>query len=83
MEYQIGDKVRIREDLVPFYAYGGISVFPEMLSASGKVITIRGCRGWGDYEMSNGYFYSPEMFDQNYKPESENYMKTSEFRAEL
>ncbi len=81
MEYQIGDKVRIREDLKAFCVYGGAIAFPGMLSASEKVITICGYTRQGDYEMSNGYCYPSEMLDQNRKEDK--YMKTSKFKAEL
>ena len=86
MEYQIGDKVRIREDLKAFKTYNGTCAVVGMLKYGGEIAVITKQRSINQYHLGidgGEYFWTPKMFDQNYKPESENYMKTSEFKNEL
>lgn len=86
MEYQIGDKVRIREDLKAFKTYNGTCAVVGMLKYGGEIAVITKQRSINQYDLGikgGGYLWTSEMFDQNYKPESEKYMKTSEFKAEL
>lgn len=86
MEYQIGDKVRIREDLKMYETYNEIRASEGMLKYGGEIAVITKQRSTNQYVLGvdrGEYFWTPEMFDRNYKPESENYMKTSEFKAEL
>ena len=40
MKYKVGDKVRIREDLITEERYGGLTFVPSMEQYKGKVVTI-------------------------------------------
>ncbi|WP_373758275.1 hypothetical protein [Jeotgalibaca porci] len=85
-EYKVGDKVRIREDLTMYETYNGICAGEGMLKYGGEIAVITKQYSIDRYDLDidgGGHFWTPEMFDQNYKPESEKYMKTSEFKAEL
>lgn len=84
MKYEVGDKVRIREDLTAFKTYNGTSVVVGMLKYSGKIATITDCFPDGSYVLdidSDNWSWTSEMFDQNWKEDK--YMKTSEFKDEL
>ena len=56
MTYQVGDKVKVREDLVDFEVYGGLDwLAPGMTSLSGKILTITDLD-----EYCDGYVYDFE-----------------------
>jgi hypothetical protein len=58
---EIGDKVKIREDLKVGVKYGGIYVYPEML---GKIGEIEGVdKTDNTFLLKNGYWYSEEMLE--------------------
>lgn len=40
MKYKVGDKVRVRSDLIKYENYNGASVTTEMYAFKGKVVTI-------------------------------------------
>ena len=84
MNYEVGDKVRIREDLKAFITYNGTYATVGMLKYSGKIATITARFPDGSYVLdidSDYWYWAPEMFDQNWKEDK--YMKISEFKAEL
>jgi len=43
MKYKVGDKVKIREDLIENKMYGNDTFVPEMVPWRGKVVTIECC----------------------------------------
>lgn len=66
MRYKVGDKVRIREDLVTGGNYGGSIAVDDITDMGGSVVTIeRVDKVLGYYieEDPNGYFWTDEMFE--------------------
>ena len=65
MKYKVGDKVRVRKDLVVNSYYGGADFVEEMKSFIGKVVTISKVIG-NDYKIleDNGdYVWTKEIFE--------------------
>ena len=72
MKYKVGDKVRIREDLVMGGIYGGSVAVDDMVDMCGNVVTIeniitigRDDEALGYYikEDPNSYLWTDEMFE--------------------
>lgn len=63
MKYKVGDKVKIREDLIIGKYYGGESFVPEMAKFRGKIVTIRDidCGEYTIEEHKFGWHWSDEM----------------------
>ena len=65
MKYKVGDKVRIREDLVMGENYGGSVVVDDMTDMGGSVVTIERVGYFGYYieEDTDEYCWTDEMFE--------------------
>lgn len=65
MKYKVGDKVRIREDLVTGGNYGGYVAVDDMTDMCGSVVTIEDVdkSGYGIKEDPKGYTWTDEMFE--------------------
>lgn len=71
MKYKVGDKVKVRTDLVEYGTYGGITYVDEMGKWAGDVVTISRINKNGHYEIaedkgdedSNKWTWSDEMFE--------------------
>ena len=70
MKYKVGDKVRIREDLVEEKVYGGAITVDDMVNMSGDVVTIESVAQISDkgfiyqiVEDSDKYDWASEMFE--------------------
>ena len=64
MKYKVGDKVRVRKDLVAGREYGGLSYLPSHKKYCGRILTIEESKG-GDYQLINGggLWWSEEMLE--------------------
>ena len=66
MKYKVGDKVRIREDLVTGGNYGGCVSVDDMTDMCGRVVTIERVgevHGYYIKEDPDGYCLTDEMFE--------------------
>lgn len=65
MKYKVGDKVRVRSDLVDGKYYGGTAVVRNMADMGGMVVTIERVRErtYLIEEGSKGYNWTDEMFE--------------------
>lgn len=65
MKYNVGDKVRIREDLVMGGNYGDSIAVDDMIDMGGSVVTIERVGNLGYYieEDPDGYCWTDEMFE--------------------
>lgn len=65
MKYKVGDKVRIREDLVTGGSYGGSVAVDDMIDMAGSVVTIESVGSIGYYieEDPDDYCWTDEMFE--------------------
>jgi hypothetical protein len=65
MKYKVGDKVRIREDLVIGGNYGGCVAVDDMTDMGGNVVTIERVGNLGYYieEDPDEYCWTDEMFE--------------------
>lgn len=66
MKYKVGDKVRIREDLVMVGNYGGSVAVDDMVDMGGNVVTIEKVgkeSGYRIEEDPDHYFWTDEMFE--------------------
>lgn len=70
MKYKVGDKVRIREDLVEEKVYGGAITVDDMVNMSGDVVTIESVAQISDkgfiyqiVEDPDKYDWASEMFE--------------------
>lgn len=65
MKYKVGDKVRIREDLVMGGNYGDSVAVDDMVDMGGNVVTIERVGNLGYYieEDPDGYCWTDEMFE--------------------
>lgn len=63
MKYKVGDKVKIREDLIIGKYYGGDSFMQEMAKFRGKIVTIRDidCGEYTIEELKFGWHWTDEM----------------------
>lgn len=67
MNFKVGDKVKVREDLVCGIEYGGnYNVVNDMLEYSGKIMTISQITKYGYHLLEDGNFryWSDEMLEQ-------------------
>jgi hypothetical protein len=70
-KYKVGDKVRVRTDLVEYGTYGGVTYVDEMGKWAGDVVTISRINENGHYEIaedkededSDKWTWSDEMFE--------------------
>lgn len=67
-KYKVGDKVRVRTDLVEYGTYGGITYVDEMGKWAGDVVTISRINKSGHYEIAEDqegdkWTWSDEMFE--------------------
>ena len=66
MKYKVGDKVRVRKDLVDNSEYGEELFTGEMMQFVGKVVTISELLDDDEYfirETNSDYVWTDEMFD--------------------
>lgn len=66
MKYKVGDKVRIREDLVTGGNYGGCVAVDDMTDMCGSVVTIERVgevHGYYIKEDPDEYCWTDEMFE--------------------
>ena len=64
-KFQIGDKVKLRDDLEVGREYGEIVFLSGMEFLKGKELTIDGISKQGNYILEEGYFYySDEMLEK-------------------
>ena len=65
MKYKVGDKVRIRKDLVMGGNYGDSVAVDDMVDMGGSVVTIERVGNLGYYieEDPDGYCWTDEMFE--------------------
>lgn len=65
MKYKVGDKVRVRKDLVVGEQYGGETVADDMVDMRGMVVTIEEVdgSGYGIKEGLDDYNWTDEMFE--------------------
>lgn len=65
MKYKVGDKVRIRKDLVMGGNYGDSVAVDDMVDMGGNVVTIERVGNLGYYieEDPDGYCWTDEMFE--------------------
>ena len=75
MKYKIGDKVRVREDLIEYERYEEVLFVPSMSSFKGKIVTIYNTTdiGYKIKEDSKRYYWTDEMFSgkvsEDFNPE--------------
>ena len=64
-KFQIGDKVRLRNDLEIGKEYGGLIFVSGMEDSKGMELTIDDITSLGNYTVKeSGYFYSEEMLEK-------------------
>ena len=65
-ELKVGDKVKIRSDLVEGESYGGVSFISEMTQFKGKEVKIRCIDYEGDFNVKDGdyWYFSREMIEE-------------------
>lgn len=64
MKYKVGDKVRIRRDLVVGGRYGGLDCLQDHKKECGKIFTIESTEG-RDYRLNdNEYWWSEKMLEE-------------------
>ena len=65
MRYKVGDRAKIREDLMPNILYGDVIFTPQMENYCGIVCTIANISGshhsYGILEDNNEFYWSDEM----------------------
>jgi hypothetical protein len=67
MKYKVGDKVKVRDDLVVDYKYGSDAFVDGMSALKGKVVTIKTCFTSRDKYAIEGsdYAWTDEMFEDD------------------
>lgn len=65
-KYKVGDKVRVRKDLVVGKDYGKVTLLDGMAEYCGKTLTVRSIIN-DDYECSNGFYYNELMLEPDCK----------------
>ena len=67
MKYKVGDRVRIRKDLVLGQVYGGCSFVEGMQKLAGEIVYIAEVNEWrGDYRIKQyGLYWTDEMFEND------------------
>jgi hypothetical protein len=62
--FKVGDKVRIRKDLIIGNEYGGLDFLKSMDMSKGKTVTITHITEGGNYDVKENYFtWSGEMLE--------------------
>lgn len=71
MKYKVGDKAKVRNDLMVDEFYDSVPFIKEMLKTRGKEVTIKEINSTNYYiEEDNGcYCYTDEMFENKYSDE--------------
>ena len=65
MKYKVGDKVRIRSDLIVGEKYGKLDFFSDMAKLKGQEVIINEVSQSGNYYIEEiGYYYAEEMFEE-------------------
>lgn len=68
MKYKVGDKVKIREDMLEGKAYGRLSLWPDMTNHLGELVTVNNVTKDGCYKVDkNSYAWCDEMLEPAYK----------------
>jgi len=67
MEFKIGDKVRVRKDLVAGKMYGMVGFMDSMEKFKGKIVTIEGVFNKEYSIEESGKMWTDEMFEHNTK----------------
>lgn len=70
MKYKVGDRVKIREDLIADKRYGDNTFVPEMIPWRGKVATISCCGRFYQLEDGDNWDWTDEMIE-GLAPESD------------
>lgn len=65
MKYKVGDKVRVREDLVVWESYGNLECLPGHKEYFGRIFRIKAISG-KDYQLNEeyGFWWSEEMLEE-------------------
>lgn len=63
MKFKVGDKVRVRKDLIVGEEYGTNSFVKDMEHIRGKIVTIRRLHSTGYYIEEYGFGWTDEMFE--------------------
>lgn len=73
MKYKVGDKVRIRSDLIVGEKYGKLDFLSDMAKLKGQEVIINHVSKSGNYYIEEiGYYYAEEMFEDVEEREKEN-----------
>ena len=64
-KFKVGDKVRVRKNLIPDTKYGDVYFVYSMKEMCGKIVTIKGfySDNYNIYLKEIGYLWSPEMLE--------------------
>ena len=64
-KFKVGDKVRVRKNLIPDTKYGDVYFVYSMKEMCGKIVTIKDfyCDNYNMYLKEIGYLWSPEMLE--------------------
>lgn len=63
MKYKVGDKVRVRRDLVVDKTYGGLDCLQPHKKECGKIFTIKDSDGYDYHLNGNNLWWSEEMLE--------------------
>lgn len=68
LRFKVGDKVRVRTDLIPYKKYGGLTFLNgKMLNCAGQICTIKKAYNVGSYDVNENIFtWSDEMLEPLY-----------------
>ena len=87
MKYKVGDKVKVRDDLVVGCYYGGYLYSNYMSLFSGKEVTIDGVSATfykiKEDETISPYYWTDAMFEDETEKEANDEAETAKFRAFL
>lgn len=71
MKYKVGDKVKVREDLIVGREYGGWVFVEEMAEFLGKEVIIEGVISGACHTVcGNGWHWTDEMFESKFNLKS-------------
>lgn len=64
-KFKVGDKVRVRKNLIPNKKYGNVNFIHIMKNMCGKIATIKGVSNNGNNLCLKefDYYWSPEMLE--------------------
>lgn len=60
---EVGDKVRVKKDLVEGEVYGADIFIDDMAELSGELVTLSEEHNGGWEVLESIYYFTPEMFD--------------------